>query len=284
MRGGVAEGMDTLRTGAAVRVRALALCASLLVASLPALAFDHEHMAWTALLARHVSVLPGGRASVVDYGGFALDRVALKNYLDGLSAVPPGTYAAWNRSQRLAFLINAYNAFTVQKVLTRYPGLRSIRDFGRFIGNPWKDRFFLLLGESRSLDGIEQDLLRAPGAFDEPRIHFALNCASVGCPMLREEAFTASRFEAQLEDQVVRFLSDRSRNRYRDGALEVSRIFDWYAGDFRVGTSGVSSVERFLGQYADVLADSPRDREAVRAGRVRVRFLDYDWTLNDLRR
>ncbi len=130
----------------------------------------------------------------------------------------------------MAFLINAYNAATVQKVLTRYPDIRSIWDFGKIFGNPFKDEFIPLLGAKRSLDWIEHDTLRK--RYREPRLHFALNCASVGCPMLREEAYVASRLENQLEDQARRFLSDRSRNRYRDGKLEVSKIFDWFKDDF----------------------------------------------------
>lgn len=255
----------------------------LLAAAAPARAFDHSHTGWTALLQRHVQVLDGGRVSRVNYAGFSRDRAALRVYLDALSAVKPEQYAAWGRPERLAFLLNAYNAFTVEKVLTRHPDLRSIRDFGRVIGNPWKDRFFTLLGRAESLDGIEHGLVRAPGAFDEPRIHFAVNCASVGCPMLREEAYVAARLDAQLEEQARRFLGDRTRNRYNAGALEVSAIFDWYGRDFATGPAGAGSAERYLARYAPLLADRPEDREAVAAGRVKLRFLDYDWALNDVR-
>ncbi len=176
-------------------------------------AFDHSHAAWTALLKKHVVLVDGGKASKVDYAAVAQDRASLKAYLDSLSKVPPAEYAAWKKPEQLAFLINAYNAFTLEKILTRYPDLKSIRDFGSIFGNPWKDKFFTLLGKPMTLDGIEQDTIRAPGAFDEPRIHFAVNCASIGCPMLREEAYVADRIDRQLEEQAERFLSDRSRNR-----------------------------------------------------------------------
>ena len=99
----------------------------------------------------------------------------------------------------MAFLINAYNAFTVEKILTRYPELRSIRDFGKLFGNPFKDEFFTLFGRRASLDWIEHEMLRK--TYREPRVHFALNCASIGCPMLRAEAYVAARLEAQLEDR-----------------------------------------------------------------------------------
>jgi len=227
--------------------------------------------------------LDGGKSAQVDYAGLARDRATFGSYLASLSAVTEEEYAGWTKPQQLAFLINAYNAFTVAKVLTRYPDLESIRDFGWIFGNPWRDRFFVLLGERENLDGIEHERIRRPGAFDEPRIHFALNCASIGCPSLREEAYVAERLDAQLEEQVVRFLSDASRNRFdpESGFLEVSPIFDWYGEDFRRGWRGVTSVEQFLAGYADQLAESDQAQARVRAGNAPLRYLDYDWSLND---
>jgi hypothetical protein len=259
----------------------LVICAVLLTCTSLAQAFDHTHAAWGALLRTHVTPIDGGKASRVSYAGFAKDRAPLKAYLDTLSAVTEAEYRGWTRAQKLAFLINAYNAFTVEKILTRYPKLESIRDFGSVFGNPWKDKFFTLLGKSQNLDGIEHGTIRVAGSFDEPRIHFAVNCASVGCPMLREEPFVAERVDAQLEEQARRFLSDRSRNRYRAGALEVSKIFDWYGDDFK---AQAGSVAQYLGRYADLLADAPEDRATVRAGKAKVQFLDYDWALNDTKR
>jgi hypothetical protein len=157
--------------------------------------FDHEHSAWTALLKKHVVLLDGGKNSQVRYSGFQQDRGALRSYLDALSKVTPQEFDGWSKARRMAFLINAYNAFTVEKVLTRYPNIRSIWDFGKLFGNPFRDRFFTLLGRASTLDQIEHDTLRKPGAYDEPRVHFAVNCASVGCPMLREEAYVAERLE-----------------------------------------------------------------------------------------
>ncbi|MGH6609987.1 MAG: DUF547 domain-containing protein, partial [Burkholderiaceae bacterium] len=160
-------------------------------------AFDHSHSAWDALLRKHVKLINGGRSSQVNYKGFADDRAALDAYLQSLSAVTPGQYASWSKPQQYAFLANAYNAFTVEKILTRYPNLKSIRDFGTVFGNPWKDRFFMLLGKPQHLDGIEHETMRAPGVFDDPRVHVAVNCASVGCPMLSNRAFTADKLNAQ---------------------------------------------------------------------------------------
>ncbi len=250
-----------------------------------ACAFDQAHAAWDALVKRDVVIVSGGNASRVDYAAFKRDRDALNQYLDGLSAVTPAEYQGWTREQQLAFLINAYNANTVKLVLTRYPDLKSIKDLGSLVQSPWKQEFFTLLGATRSLDGVEHGMIRAPGAFDEPRIHFALNCASVGCPMLREEAYVGPRLDTQLESSVRRFLGDRSRNRYDAGSgrLELSRIFDWYKADFEKGGSGFASVSQFLARYADFVADEAVGRALVRRGQLPIRYLDYDWTLNGVR-
>jgi hypothetical protein len=259
-------------------VDARLILAGLLLAATPTLsqAFDHSHAAWDALLRKHVVLLDGGKASQLDYAGMARDRVSLKAYLDSLSRVSHNEFETWPRGEQMAFLINAYNAFAVEKVLTRYPAVRSIWDFGKVFGNPFKDDFFTLVGGKRSLDAIEHAMLRP--VFREPRVHYAVNCASIGCPMLREEAYLAARLDAQLEGQARRFLSDRSRNRYdaRSRRLAVSRIFDWFAEDFEPRA-------RYFAAYADLLADDAAGREAVRSGRAGLQFLDYDWALNDSR-
>jgi hypothetical protein len=251
-------------------------------------AFDHSHAAWTALLSRHVKMAPDGKSSRVDYRGFAADRAALTAYLRTLSAVEAAEFRGWSKAQQYAFLANAYNAFTIEKVLTRYPDLKSIRDFGRVIGNPWKDRFFTLLGKPQSLDGIEHETMRAPGVYDEPRVHVAVNCASIGCPLLPNRALTADGLDAQLDDLMRRFLSDRTRNRYNPqaGRLELSMIFDWYADDFRrggrsfLGYAGFGAVSEVGARYAELLADSEADRALLRAQKSPVAFLEYDWRLN----
>jgi hypothetical protein len=259
---------------------ALTLMLTLSQTPAPAAGFDHAHARWDALTKKHVVWLAGGHASRVDYSGFAADRAALKSYLDGLASVSKGEYDAWTRPQKLAFLLNAYNAYTVELILTGYPDLKSIKDLGSLIASPWKKRFFSLLGQPRHLDDIEHGMIRAPGVFDEPRIHMAANCASIGCPALRNEAYVADRLDSQLEDSVVRFLTDRSRNRFnpQTGRLEVSRIFDWYGKDF-AARSG--SVQAWLAKHADQLADEPAGRQIVREGKAKLAFLEYDWALND---
>jgi hypothetical protein len=177
-------------------------------------AFDASHAAWTVLLKKHVLLLRGGQASQVRYAGFAADRAALKAYLDSLSAVPEASFKGWSPAAQQAFLMNAYNASTVELILTKYPELKSIKELGSLLSSPWKPKWIALLGGRLSLDDIEHGLLRARGVYDEPRVHFAVNCASIGCPMLREEAFVAERLPAQLAQQTERFMADRTRNRW----------------------------------------------------------------------
>ncbi len=250
-----------------------------------AAAFDHSHEAFTALLKKHVVLLDGGKGSQLRYAGMARDRAALKAYTDGLSGVSAATFAGFSKPQQMAFLINAYNAFTIELILSKYPRLDSIKDLGALFSSPWKPKFIQLLGTEMSLDNIEHDTLRAKGRYDDPRIHFAVNCASIGCPMLREEAFVADRLEAQLEEQTRRFMGDRSRNRYNaaNGKLEINKIFDWYGGDFKLGHKGIASLPAFAARYSDLLADAPADREKLKGLKAEIDFLDYDWKLNDVR-
>ena len=247
-------------------VRLLFLAGGMALAA-SALAFDHSHRPWSELLKEHVVLVDGGKASRLNYAAMAQERAALKTYLGTLSRVSEGEFAAWSKPEQIAFLINAYNAHTVEKVLTRYPNLKSIWDFGKFFGNPFRDEFIALLGARMSLDGIEHGMLRKH--YGEPRIHYAVNCASVGCPMLREEAYVGAQLEKQLEEQARRFLSDRSRNRSRDGRLEVSKIFDWFKEDFE-------PRDEYFQRYAGILG-------LPQGARPPITFLDYDWSLNDSR-
>ena len=268
----------------------LACAAALTVAATFALpvqaqSFDHSHAAWTALLKKHVVLLDGGKASQLRYSGMQADHPALKAYLAQLSSVSAATFDGYSKPQQMAFLINAYNAYTVELILSKYPKLESIRDLGSFTTKPWGIKSIPLLGSTMTLDNIEHDTLRAKGRFDDPRVHFAVNCASIGCPMLREEAFVAERLEAQLEEQALRFMSDRSRNRLNasSGKLELSKIFDWYGGDFKLGHKGIASLPAFAAKYAVQLTDAPADRERIKGKDLAVSFLDYDWKLNDAR-
>ena len=234
---------------------------------------------WSSLLERHVVVIDGGHASRVDYAGMRRDEVLLDAYTGQLSAVTSAQFDAWGKADQMAFLVNAYNAFTIEKVLTRWPELHSIKDLGSFLSSPWRDRFFTLLGERRDLDDVE-GMLRAPGRYDDPRIHFALNCASIGCPMLQPFAYTGTRLDHQLDKAVACFLGDSSRNRYDEtvGTLEVSHIFDWYADDFSRGRAG--SVKGFLAAHAALLSNDPMIQRRLREQSLSIHFLPYDWRLN----
>ncbi|MBP6637263.1 MAG: DUF547 domain-containing protein [Sulfuritalea sp.] len=248
--------------------------------------FDHSHAAWHALLAKHVKPFNNGNASAVDYTAIKVEQAALKAYLGTLKAVSEADYGKWSRPQRLAFLINAYNAFTVELILSKYPDLESIKDLGSVFSSPWKKKFFSLLGQERSLDDIEHGMIRAPGAFDDPRIHVGVVCASIGCPMLRPEAFTPEKLDAQLDDGMKRFLADGTRNRHdaASGRLLVSKIFDWYGKDFEKGHKSYDSLKATFARHAAQLAATPEAQAKVRSGDYKLEFLDYDWKLNDSRR
>jgi hypothetical protein len=245
-------------------------------------AFDHQYVAWDALLKKHVKWLPDNKQSRVNYKGFVADKAELKKVLDTFSAVPKVDFDKWPREQQMVFLTNAYNAFTIQHILSKYPDLKSIKDLGSVISSAWKKKFFTLLGEERNLDWIEHEQLRP--RYNEPRIHVAVNCASIGCPALPPEAFTPTKFDAQLEEGMVRFLGDHTRNRMVDGKLEVSQIFKWFKEDFEKGNKGFSKLEDVFAKYANQLTDVAADREKLKAKSVSVNHLDYDWLLNDLGR
>jgi hypothetical protein len=232
--------------------------------------FDHAHTAWTHLLQRFV------RDGLVDYRGMKAEAAGeLDAYLRQLASVTASQYATWTREERLAFWINAYNAYTVRLVLDHFP-LRSIRSIGILPGAAFRDDFIpmdTLRGRKLSLDDIEHQILRRE--LDEPRIHFAIVCASRSCPVLRDEAYRAQYLDAQLEDAARRFVRDPSRNRF-DAAtrtFHASSIFKWFRGDFERRAGSLAS---FLARYADDAAAA-----ALRTGGVRIEFLDYDWSLNE---
>jgi len=159
-------------------------------------AHAHDHTSSVDCAARPArQAAAGGSASSVDYRGMAADRGALNTYLTSLSAVSEQEYAGCSRARQMAFLINAYNAFTIDLVLSRYPDPKSIKDLGSTFRSPWKRKLFVLPGQKGSLDDIEHGMLRAPGIFDEPRIHVAVVCASIGSPMLSPQASTPEQLD-----------------------------------------------------------------------------------------
>ena len=228
---------------------------------------DHEHRQWTAILDDYV------RNGAVDYRGLAdHGQPALQAYLDELAAASPNE-SDWTREERMAFWVNAYNAFTIRLILDHYP-LTSIRSIGFLPLAAFRAKF-IPLGPRRtsiSLNTVENDILRKQ--FNDARIHFAIVCASRSCPELRSEAYGASVIDQQLDMAARAFLGDPSKNRWEEATrtLHLSSIFKWFRDDFeRENKTLPAFVSRYL----------PSSRAAAIAeGNVRVVFLDYDWSLN----
>jgi hypothetical protein len=236
--------------------------------------FDHTHAAWTRVLAEHVE---GDR---FDYEALAKERGELDAYLETLHGVTPAELAGWSRTQRYAFWINVYNANTIRLIVDHYP-LDSIKDLSTVFEKIW-DREFIPMpelhpkgkGDDLSLDDVEHQILRP--RFEDARVHVAVNCASLGCPPLRPEAFVAERLEAQLDDQARRFVSDDLRNRFDLGnrRAEVSQLFNWFSGDFQRDAGG---AREWLAEFADEELAS-----WLREDRPTLSFLPYSWELNDV--
>ncbi len=257
------------------------LLVSLLVfTTLNVQAAEFNHSGWDSLLKKHVISLAQGEVTQVDYAGMADDRAELKTYLSSLSAISMFQFESWSKAEQLAFLINVYNAWTVELILTAYPDIESIKELGSLFQSPWKKEFIPLLGETRSLDDVEHGFIRAEGRYDNPYIHFAVNCASVGCPPLLAEAYNAEQLDMQLKKSTENFLRDRTRNRLEGTTLNVSSVFKWYRGDFERGWKGFHSLADFFSKHRDWLDLSASDVKRLLSGDIEIEFLDYDWRLN----
>lgn len=222
-----------------------------------------SHQLWNELLKAHVK--PNGQ---VDYKGFIREKPKLESYLKLLSENAPDR-SKWSKNEQLAYWINVYNAYTVKLIVDFYP-TKSIRDLGPRIKIPlikdvWHYKFFKIAGVDMSLDEVEHSILRKE--FEEPRIHFAINCASVSCPPLLNEAFVAANLENQLMRVTTTFVNDPSRNKISSQSAQLSSIFSWFKGDF---TKKGTLIE-FLNRYSKVKI-SPN---------ARISFLDYNWNLNE---
>jgi hypothetical protein len=227
-----------------------------------ALAASPGDEAYASLLATHVK---SGR---VDYEGLKKDEEKLDRYLDALARTDSSAFAS---DELFAFYANAYNAWTIKLVLKHYPGLKSIKDIGSFLSSPWKIPLVRLKIGLFTLDQIEHELLRP--RFKDPRVHVAVNCASKSCPPLRSEPYDGQRLQAQLDDAARSFVNSPNGALVKDGAVYLSKIFDWYAQDF----GGRAGVLAFVRKYAD--DELLRGVESLGAD-PHVRFLNYDWTLN----
>jgi hypothetical protein len=219
-----------------------------------------DHQIYAELLSKHVA------AGKVDYAGFKADEARLDQYLAVLEKVDPQGLA---ESEQFAFYINAYNAWTIKLILSAYPGVRSIKDLGGLFQSPWKKEFVRIDGKVVTLDHIEHDILRP--RFRDPRVHFAVNCASKSCPPLLSEPYRGSVLNAQLTQVTTGFLNQPSNSRLEGDQLWVSAIFKWFAEDFNEDVVG------FYLTYAQ--DDLKRKLEAARS-RIKIRYMDYDWSLN----
>ena len=216
-----------------------------------------DHGPLNELLQKHV------RANgTVNYEGFIADKTKLQSYLNTLSKNAPK--AQWSQKEHLAFWINAYNAFTIKAIVDHYP-VKSITEIKPSDAkNIWKSSFFSIGGKKMSLDQIENDVLRVE--FDEPRMHFAINCASISCPVLRNEAYVAAKLDVQLTEQSKRFFRDQSKNVLSANSVKISSIFNWFQEDF---TKHGTLID-FINKYADVRISQS----------AKVSYMDYDWNLN----
>ncbi len=204
----------------------------------------------------------------VDYVGFKADESIIDKYLKILEDVAPDKLS---RNEQLAFYINAYNAWTIKLVLSGYPGIKSIKDLTTWPNTPWEKKICRINDKVITLDNIEHDILRPQ--FKDPRIHFAVNCASKGCPKLRPEAYQGSIIDKQLDGDVKNFINDPKRNHLEGEKLYVSKIFKWFTNDFD------NDIVGFVLKYAK---NDLKKRLLSKQNRVKVRFLDYDWTLNSI--
>ena len=228
--------------------------------------FDLQHGEWTRLLTRHVT------NGLVQYAALHANPAELDHYLDGLAHVSEEQFDAWQRPDQLAFLVNLYNAATVQLIVSHYP-VASIRKIGTVWKGPWKQETVHLWGQVMTLDALEHEIIRP--RYQEPRVHFVLVCAAKGCPPLRGEAYVGARLEAQLDDQARQFLASPGKNRVEanERIVYLSPIFKWYGGDFETKSGSVlTAIRPFWPSTNSPALDLPG---------LKVRYTDYDWSLNE---
>jgi len=248
--------------------------------------FDYAHYA--ELLKTHVD-----DKGVVDYRGLKANPEKLHLYMIAIASLPSSRYDKWDDKAKIAFWLNAYNGLTLKAIIDHYPIKASFlksriypKNSIRQISGVWDKIKFTVMGQKMTLEHIEHKMLRA--RFNEPKIHMALVCAAMSCPALRNEPYIGERLDEQLDDQTRRFLGHRQKfriDRSRD-LVYLSPIFKWFAKDFvrtyaptgNLGRHGreVSSVLNFVAGYLD-----ETNQRRIRAGDFKVKYLDYDWSLNE---
>jgi len=212
-----------------------------------------DHSGWDALLKKHVD-----DAGLVEYMGFKEDNEALQEYLSMLSAQNPTEQ--WSVQELLAYYINLYNAYTIDLIVDNYP-VQSIKD----ISGPWTKAIVPIGKNTLSLGGVENGILRK---MNEPRIHFAINCASISCPKLLNEAYTAGKINEQLDKAASQFING-NKNSIEQDKVQLSSIFDWYQKDYKV--NGKQDVIAYINAFSDVKIATGTPLE----------YLEYNWNLNE---
>ena len=226
---------------------------------------------------------------LVDYAGLKENQAKLDAYLKNVALLDPKTYAAWSEDEQLAFLINAYNAYTLKAIVERYPLEEQPRGSWfyprnsiRQIPGVWDELKWTVMGREMTLDDIEHGTIRKD--FDEPRIHAALVCAAMSCPPLRDEPFRGDTLDDQLADQMRKWInSDKNVITADRNRIDVSKIFSWYGGDFKDSSGIVKDVsDKYAGFIAAMVPHvSKAEAEFLKRGGYRVGFMSYDWSLND---
>ena len=219
-----------------------------------------DHRLYGELLSKYV------KNGVVDYQGFKNEETSLDEYLKILENT---NVKGLSRDEQFAFYVNAYNAWTIKLILGDYPGIKSIKDLGNIFKTPWQKKIVRIIGEVITLDDVEHKILRAQ--FKDPRVHFAVNCASKSCPPLISEPYRGSNLSQQLDDSTRAFINDPRSNYLKGNKLYVSKIFKWFPEDF-----GDDIVGFFL-PYTE--GEFKKELEA-RKDKIKIKYLPYDWSLN----
>ncbi|MGD8540694.1 MAG: DUF547 domain-containing protein [Desulfobacteraceae bacterium] len=222
-----------------------------------------DNRLYAELLAKHV------RGGLVDYASFKTERAKLKEYLEYLAGINPDDLS---RDDAFAYYINLYNAATIDLVLENYPGIDSIKDIGGIFGNPWKIEFITLKGKKVHLDHVEHEILRP--LYQDPRLHFAVNCASLGCPPLHDKPFEGETLGATLDELTRQNMADPAHTRLEGDDLYVSKVFDWFGEDWGKTEDKVAFVQKYSSREQAAKIDRL-------GGRLNLKYSEWDWTLND---
>lgn len=245
-------------------IRTLTILSLLVVAEF-AWSFDHHYQIWGEVLTKYSA---NGR---VDYQGLSTDRSQLDTFIVECGRVPYSDYESWALNERMAFVINLYNAAAIQLILNHWPlgrspnsTIGSINEIGGWTGSPWNIEFINIFGHVKGLGHLENDILRP--SFKDPRIHFAIVPAALGGPWLRSEPFLPLILDDQLWQQERLFMTTRPEiNRYEDERLHLSPIFDWYSRDFGLRPGIVIFARRYFSEIPE---------------KVRIEYSRFDWSLN----